>query len=102
MAAAEVQLKHAQDAVEEAIGAARNSAATPIPPEELERRKRLLKRSEEELARRTAELAAQRIELGRRSGLLTQLLQKEREARLEWLQSEARAATSAIGTRRIS
>lgn len=98
VAAAEVQLKHAQDAVEEAIGAGRNSAATPIPPEELERRKRLLRKSEEELARCTAELARCTAELAavaQRTALdkLLDLL-KSREERLERLQSQARAGTA--------
>ena len=98
VAAAEVQLKDAQDAVEEAIGAGRNSAATPIPPEELERRKRLLRKSEEELARCTAELdrcTAELAAVAQRTALDKLLdLVKSREERLERLQSQARAGTA--------
>ena len=103
VAAAEEQLKRAQDSVEEATGPGRTSAATPIPPEELERRKRVLKRSEEELARRTAELdrctaelAAQRTELAARRITMNKLidLQKGREARLERLQTQGSASAN--------
>ena len=96
VAAAEEQLKRAQDSVEEATGPGRTSAATPIPPEELERRKRVLKRSEEELARRTAELDRCTAELAARRITMNKLidLQKEREARLERLQSQGSASAN--------
>ena len=96
VAAAEEQLKRAQDSVEEATGPGRTSAATPIPPEELERRKRVLKRSEEELARRTAELDRCTAELAARRITMNKLidLQKGREARLERLQTQGSASAN--------
>ena len=96
VAAAEEQLKRAQDSVEEATGPGRTSAATPIPPEELERRKRVLKRSEEELARRTAELDRCTAELAARRITMNKLidLQKGRETRLERLQTQGSASAN--------
>ena len=104
VAAAEEQLKQAQADVEEAILGGHNSATTSISPEELERRRRVLKRSKEELVRHTAELAAQRAELAAQRTTQNKLLDllKSREERLA-PQSQGRAGTTgALGATGVS